>query len=260
MALSLKAEINLRDDFGAWMEDYKHAVAKFQEGEVASKQDDIHERLSISRLIEARQPKIVATLVAFVDSFIADRTDMKVTTLAHYERGRRCLVGFFGKDKSLADITPHDADQFRSWLKGTKKHPENTARGYLKNFKLFFGAAVKAKLTVENLFKGLSSQLVRRPDRMAFVERDTINRILAVCPTSRWKAIVDLCRFGACGVRPKFSPYSGPISISREVGYESARPSVKGSARESSAKTSCYRSPPSLGRTLSGTGWRRVRN
>jgi integrase len=66
----------------------------------------------------------------------------------------------------------------------------------LKNSKLIFGAAVRARLIGENPFKGISTQLVKRPDRMAFIDRATIHKVLDACPSVRWKAIVVLCRFG----------------------------------------------------------------
>ena len=158
--------------------------------------DDLHAKLAAHELVEPRIKPVLATLSVFVDQFIAGRADKAPATLSHYERAKLLLVEFFGADKALADVTPHDADQFRSWMKSTKPHAENTTRGHLKNSKLIFGAAVRARLIVENPFKGISTQLVKRPDRMAFVDRATIQKVLDACPTARWKTIVVLCRFG----------------------------------------------------------------
>ena len=157
--------------------------------------DDLHAKLMAVGLVEPRHKTAVATLGLFVDQFIAGRTDMAQGTLIHYRQAKGLLIEYFDAGKVLADITPHDADQFRSWL-SSKGKAENTTRGHLKNCKLFFGAAVKARLIVENPFKGISSQLVKRPDRMAFVDRATVQQVLDACPTTRWKAIVVLCRFG----------------------------------------------------------------
>ena len=122
--------------------------------------DDLHTKLAAHELVEPRVKPVLATLSVFVDQFIAGRADKAPGTLAHYQRAKLLLVEFFGADKVLADVTPHDADQFRSWMKSTKKHAENTTRGHLKNSKLIFGAAVRARLIVENPFKGISTQLV----------------------------------------------------------------------------------------------------
>ena len=171
---------------------------------IATLADSLHERLAEYGLVESRQARnksAVLTLSDFLAQFIAGRSDKAEGTLIHYRQARGLLLEFFGVDTRPADITPHDADQFRSWLKGTRKTAsnkpmaENTVRGHLKNAKLIFGAAVKARLIAENPFKGISSQLVKRPDRMAFIEGATIQRILDACPTTRWKAIVVLCRY-----------------------------------------------------------------
>lgn len=162
---------------------------------LASVGDDLHAKLAAVGLVEARKPVSVATLDGFIDDFISGRADKSSGTIAHYQRAKLRLVEFFGADKPLSAVTPHDADRFGSWLKATKGHAENTARGHLKNAKLIFGAAVRAKLITENPFKGISTQLVKRPDRMAFIDDKTIQKVLDACPTSRWKAIVVLCRY-----------------------------------------------------------------
>ena len=157
--------------------------------------DDDLAKLAAHELVEPRRKPAPATLAVFVDQFTAGRADKAPATLSHYERAK-LLLESFGADKALADVTPHDADQFCSWMKSTKTHAENTTRGHLKNAKLMFGAAVRARLIVENPFKGISTSLVKRPDRMAFVDRATIQKILDACSTARLKAIVVLCRFG----------------------------------------------------------------
>lgn len=162
---------------------------------IATLADSLHERLAEFGLLAPRRKAEKAELEAFIDSFIAGRSDKAAATLSHYQRAKLLLVEFFGANKPMADVTPHDADQFRSWMK-SKGSAENTVRGHLKNAKLMFGAAVRARLFPENPFKDISTALVKRPDRMAFVDRETIQKVLEACPTSRWKAIVALCRFG----------------------------------------------------------------
>ena len=171
---------------------------------LASLGDDIHQRLFTVGLTEPREtrnPSAVTMLGEFADQFIAGNSDKAEGTLSHYRQAKGLVVAFLGADKPLASVTPHDADQFRSWMKGHKKTKggkamaENTVRGHLKNAKLIFGSALKARLIVENPFRGISSQLVKRPERMAFVDDATINKVIDACPSSRWRAIVVLCRY-----------------------------------------------------------------
>ena len=51
-------------------------------------------------------------------------------------------------------------------------------------------------LISENPFSGHKTAVKAQKERMEFVDRDIIDRVLKACPTSRWKAIVSLCRFG----------------------------------------------------------------
>ena len=108
--------------------------------------DDLHAKVAAHELVEPRIKPVLATLAVFVDQFIAGRADKAPATLSHDERAKLLLLEFFGADKALADVTPHDADQFRSWMKSTKPHAENMTRGHLKNSKLIFAAAVRARL------------------------------------------------------------------------------------------------------------------
>ena len=148
-----------------------------------------------------------------MEDFISGRADKALGTLAHYQRIKLLPVEFFGADQPFANVTPHDADQFGSWLKSKKNHAENTAHGHLKNAKLIFGAAVRAKLITENPFKGISTQLVRRPDRMAFIDHDTIHKVMEACPTRPGGVPSSYCAASVgCGVRPKSSRCGGLTS------------------------------------------------
>jgi len=77
--------------------------------------DAIYDKLAAGGLIEPRpsaQPVQAkrTTLAAFLDSYIAKRSDVKRSTAVVFGHTRRCLVEYFGADKQLAEITPADAD------------------------------------------------------------------------------------------------------------------------------------------------------
>ena len=133
---------------------------------IATLADSLRERLSVFELIEprpARNRPVVLTQAEFADQFIAGRLDKAEGTLIHYRQAKGLLVEFLGSDKPLSNVTPHDADQFHSWMNGHKKTKsgkamaENTVRGHLKNANRIFGSALKARLIVENPFRGISS-------------------------------------------------------------------------------------------------------
>jgi len=75
--------------------------------------DLLSKRLAGAGLIPKRE---TATLAAFIDAYIASRSDTKPATAIVYGNTRRCLVEYFGANKPLRDITPGDADAWRLWL------------------------------------------------------------------------------------------------------------------------------------------------
>ena len=169
--------------------------------------DALHKKLVKAGLTQPRHDATATaqspdTLAQFVEQFITGRPDVKPGTVTNYRQAQAKLVAYFKPDTLLSSITALDSDRFRSWLKGDKKTKrgrglsENSARSIVKNAKLIFGAAVKGRLIAENPFVGHSTAIIERPDRLEFVKRETINRVLASCPNAEWRAIVSLCRFG----------------------------------------------------------------
>jgi integrase len=148
--------------------------------------------LAMPRAGEGAQP---ATLAAFIDQYVATRTDVKPGTreLLGYAKAR--LVEFFGEGKRLADITAGDADEFRRWLFTVTG--ENTARRLCGRAKQFFRAAVRKRLVAESAFadmKGVS--VLESRGREFFVTRAMAQRVLDACPDAQWRLLFALSRFG----------------------------------------------------------------
>jgi len=77
---------------------------------LSSIDDKLADRLARVELTEKRD---ASTLEAFLDSYIAARTDVKAGTQMLYGQTRRNLLAFFPADKQLASFTPGDADAWR---------------------------------------------------------------------------------------------------------------------------------------------------
>ncbi len=151
-------------------------------------------------------------LGAFLDDLIRSRADVKPATLITFENVRENLVGYFGADKSLRDITPGDADGFRLSLatsarRGRAKEKsgeepkaaglaENTVRRRTGIARQFFRVAVRRKLIESNPFDGLAAAVRGNPKRSFFVTREMAAKILDACPDRDWQTIFALCRFG----------------------------------------------------------------
>jgi hypothetical protein len=79
-----------------------HAVADETSRWVANLGDVLRDRLARWELIPKRES---ATLGAFVDGYIASRADVKPGTATHWHHVRENLIGYFGTDKPLRDIS-----------------------------------------------------------------------------------------------------------------------------------------------------------
>ena len=72
--------------------------------------DELHGKLGTAGLVEPRRS---STLGAFIDSYIASRSDVEGRTHINWKSTRRKLTDFFGEHRGLRDITEADADDWR---------------------------------------------------------------------------------------------------------------------------------------------------
>ena len=157
--------------------------------------DKLHGRLVAKGLASPRAGTGVTMLGAFIDGYIATRTDVKPNTKAHLERARKNLVDFFGRDTPLVDITQGDADEFRLDLKQTMG--DNTVRRICGRAKQFFRVAVRKRLIAESPFGDMKDTAVRANKlREFFVSRETAQKVIDACPDAQWRLIFALARYG----------------------------------------------------------------
>jgi integrase len=153
--------------------------------------DKLKAKLAAVGLVEA--PKRAA-LGEFLRSYILNRPDVKPATLEVWQQPCRNLTEFFGDDKPLRNITAGDCDQFKAWLL-TQSLATATLAKRLSFARTFLHVARKHKLIDENPFSDVKIPTANVSDRQRFIDRDTVQRLLAVAnPT--WRIIIALARFG----------------------------------------------------------------
>ncbi len=113
--------------------------------------DRVHETLARTGLVASRVKIDVPTLSAWLDGFIASRTDVKPNTTKNMRLSSNRLVKHFGPDQPIDQITQGDADAFLRFLK-EQGYADNTASRTIKHARQFFRAAIRAKLLTENPF------------------------------------------------------------------------------------------------------------
>ncbi|ODA33129.1 tyrosine-type recombinase/integrase [Planctopirus hydrillae] len=160
--------------------------------------DDVHEKLSRPglELVPRREPVTIATLGGFLDKFMEkQRSLVKGGTLVFIGHGVRNLRKCFGNEVALAEITPGMADDFQGFLRREKLSPATIDRR-LSLARSIFRSAVRHKLIEENPFEGLRASNKTNPARQRFIDRTTIERVIAACPDAEWRLLVSLARFG----------------------------------------------------------------
>ncbi len=62
--------------------------------------------------------------------------------------------------------------------------------------KQYFRVAVRRRIIRDNPFEGIKTTAPANPDRMAFVTRGDIQKVLDACPDAEWRLIFALARYG----------------------------------------------------------------
>lgn len=160
--------------------------------------DEKHRQLVHYGLVEPRREKARTTdtgptLKEWLDRYTTSQT-VKPNTQLVYGRTVKHLVAFFGDDKSLAEISKLDAQDWRKYLVKYGLAANTIARtcGIARQF---FKAAVDNELTAKNSFAVLKGQVRGNKDREYFLSRQDAEKILEACPDAQWRLIFALARF-----------------------------------------------------------------
>ncbi len=164
-----------------------------------------HSKLSNRGLAVARKAANTqrVTLGDWFDTYIAERTDIKGSTIETYHKAKDCLVAYFGASKPIRDIRAEDAKRWRIWLatngnrrdKDRKSMADATVRRRVGKAKQFFGEAVERGLIDENPFAKLISHSVANTKRQFFVPSEWIESCIELAPDTDWRTILALARY-----------------------------------------------------------------
>lgn len=144
-------------------------------------------------LVERRRD---VTLKEFLDEYAAGRTDVKASTKTFQSHTQRNLLDYFGENKPLREITPGDADQWRTHLIGTENLADNTVRRRCSMAKQLFKAGVRRRFISANPFADLTGSVRANPSRFYFVTREEADKVLEACPDDEWRLLFALSRYG----------------------------------------------------------------
>ncbi len=171
----------------------------------------LRENLVAWGLADPASPRLLTDdgrlLGPFLTAYIDGRSDVKAVTRTNYRQTRRLLVEYFGERHPLRSITPADAERWRRSLMmrevkaATEDTPAETmavasVSKHCKRAKTMLAEAVSDRLLSVSPFAGLKGGNEANPDRQRFVDRATVDRVLAACPDADWRLLFSLARFG----------------------------------------------------------------
>jgi len=157
--------------------------------------DPLHRRrMERLGLLSASRTSEIRTLDQLLTAHDKTR-DVKETTLASYRQTDASLREHFGASKVIIGIDGPAASAWRAGMKD-KGLAEATIAIRVKRARTIFKMAAKWGLIASNPFLEVRTGNMSNPARLRFIDRATIDKVLAACPDNRWRLIVVLSRFG----------------------------------------------------------------
>lgn len=161
---------------------------------LASIGDELHARLAAVGLVASRARAAETRLKAFIDAYVAGRTDAKPQTISNLKMFGDRLTAFFGADRDITTVKRSDADAWVIHLKAN--YATATTGRTIKGARQLFKAACRADILTRNPFEDLKAGSAPDKDRQFFITQAATKRVLEACPDGEWQLIVALARYG----------------------------------------------------------------
>ncbi len=172
-----------------------HAIDAETSRWVADLEPVLADKLARVGLIPKREEPAQTELRPFLESYIEGRNDLKPASKTAMGLVVNDLTGFFGDSREVASITPGEADDFKQYLIG-RNLAQTTIHKRLKYVRSLFRAMQRRNLITSNPFADVKATAPKTSDRLRFVGRDKIDKVLDACPDHHWRTIVALARYG----------------------------------------------------------------
>lgn len=172
-----------------------------------------YEACGLVKAVEQDPVPTAQTIGKYLDHYFGSRkVDVKESSSVAFSHTHKRLIEYFRADKPLAEITPTDARNFRTWLLTTNKRDkpkegeapnglaQNTVRRRMGFCKQVFSQAVMDGIILRNPFQGIAASVRSNKERQTYVDLETFSKVLAMAPNVRWRALLVLARVGALRV------------------------------------------------------------
>ena len=160
--------------------------------------DDLHEKLSNTGLVPARQTADLGKeLQRYIDAHAGGKSP---ATVERWSYNRDKLVLFFGMDRDVTTITPQECQAYKTWLFEKKKLANSTVGRCVRAAKMFFTEMVNNGIILRNPFAKVQGSNTVDETRNHYISVETTLAAMEYCPNAEMRAVLALSRFA--GLRP----------------------------------------------------------
>lgn len=156
--------------------------------------DDLHKKLVKHKLAKPRIGANAVLLGAFIDAYIAKRTDLKADSITNLKQAKKKMVGFFGAMRDITTITRGDMQDYQRHL--TLMLSEASASRLFKRARQFLEDADSFNLIDGNPAKGIKAGSQENTERLYHVPEDAVMAMMDIAPDADWQLLLALARFG----------------------------------------------------------------
>jgi integrase len=162
----------------------------------------LHTKLAAAGLVK---PRSTQTLLGWLDEYLgahAARKGLKASTKARWGRDRKHIAEFFRDRFGLHDVTIAKLQEFDLYLRTTAGLAEATARRTNSQLSQVLRAAARRGMIASNPYElaDIARADKANDDRLEFIDHQTIEKVIAVCPDVEWRLMVALARYGGLRV------------------------------------------------------------
>lgn len=187
--------------------------------------DDLHARLASVGLVPPRVKPQRIELKAFLDGYLAERTDAKPSTRMNLSVCVNRLVRELGAATEIGSVTK---DQAKAWAaKLRKDYAAATASRTIRRARQLFTVAIERGIIKANPFDKIKAGTETNRDRQAYIGRDTIDKVLTACPSNEWRLIVTLARYAGLRIPSELQDLTW-----RDIDWEGNRFTVRSPKKE----------------------------
>lgn len=158
--------------------------------------DGIHKALVKAGVTSnrAEQGKATLTVSRMFELYLQRRTDLAGRSRENIQQARNAACKFFGTSRDAGSISPAEAQDFRRAM--VAKHATATVATHIKKTKQVFKDAVDRRLIASNPLSAVKAGSQKNRDRLKYIDRETIQRVIDEAPDAEWRLLIKLARYG----------------------------------------------------------------